>query len=82
MISVKQASNPTLIDGRSASSVEMLISCLSSNADVPDIVNRVDDSVVRLCNGKKFFIRKSRGFLTTVDVPYFVTMETKKHGRS
>ncbi len=28
-----------------------------------DIVQRVDDSVVRLCNGKNFFIRKSRSFV-------------------
>ncbi|RLG30025.1 carbamoyltransferase HypF [Methanosarcinales archaeon] len=35
------------------------------------IVNRIDDSVVRCCKGKKFFLRKSRGFVPTgLKVPY------------
>ena len=35
------------------------------------IVNRVDDSVVRCYEGKKFFLRRSRGFVpTSLKVPY------------
>jgi len=35
------------------------------------IVNRIDDSVVRCYKGKKFFLRKSRGFVpTAIKVPY------------
>ncbi len=36
-----------------------------------EIVNRIDDSVVRCYEGKKFFLRKSRGFVpTAIKVPY------------
>ena len=36
-----------------------------------EIVNRIDDSVVRCCEGKIFFLRKSRGFVpTAIKVPY------------
>ncbi|MHC1610966.1 MAG: carbamoyltransferase HypF [Candidatus Methanospirareceae archaeon] len=35
------------------------------------IVNRLDDSVVQCYDGKKFFLRKSRGFIpTAIKVPY------------
>jgi hydrogenase maturation protein HypF len=35
------------------------------------IVNRIDDSVVHCYEGKKFFLRKSRGFIPTgIKVPY------------
>ncbi len=36
-----------------------------------EIVNRIDDSVVHCYEGKKFFLRKSRGFVpTAIKVPY------------
>ncbi len=36
-----------------------------------EIVNRVDDSVVRCLDGRKFFLRKSRGFIpSSISVPY------------
>ncbi len=36
-----------------------------------EIVNRIDDSVVRCCEGKNFFLRKSRGFVpTAIKIPY------------
>lgn len=36
-----------------------------------EIVNRIDDSVIRCYNGQKFFLRKSRGFVpTAINIPY------------
>ena len=41
---------------------------LLHNRDIP---NRIDDSVIRLWNGNRFFLRKSRGFVPDVlAVPY------------
>ncbi len=36
-----------------------------------EIVNRIDDSVIRCYNGQKLFLRKSRGFVpTAINIPY------------
>jgi len=69
MTSANIAGEPMIVDNEKAFSLGADFYLLHNR----DIINRVDDSVIKLWKGRKFFIRRSRGF-----IPYFIKSNHSK----
>ena len=69
MTSANVAGEPMIIDNEKAFSLGADFYLLHNR----DIINRVDDSVIKLWKDRKFFIRRSRGF-----IPYFIKSNHNK----